>query len=298
MPQKTGAQVGIIVAGDTPPIEGFKEGLRALGWVEGKDVTLELRAAYGALDRLPQHASEVVGLGVDVIAVIGAVTVRAVRQATTRIPIVFSIVVEPIGDGMATNLERPGGNVTGVTTFDPEQARTQLAFLRAVNPNLERVAILSDLGVSKCMSDSNLRAARELGLKPHLVRVKGPAPGYAEVFRTFEREQAQALIVLEEPINVSHRKGIADLAPASRLPTIFAREQADAGGLLAYGTSLREAAREMAPYVDKILKGARPGDLPIRTLLKHELVVNLQVARALRVTVPDDLIGRADLVIQ
>jgi len=216
MPQKTGAQVGIIVAGDTPPIEGFKEGLRALGWVEGKDVTLELRAAYGALDRLPQHASEVVGLGVDVIAVIGAVTVRAVRQATTRIPIVFSIVVEPIGDGMATNLERPGGNVTGVTTFDPEQARTQLAFLRAVNPNLERVAILSDLGVSKCMSDSNLRAARELGLKPHLVRVKGPAPGYAEVFRTFEREQAQALIVLEEPINVSHRE--RDRGPGSGQP--------------------------------------------------------------------------------
>ena len=135
-------------------------------------------------------------------------------------------------------------------------------------------------------------------LKPQLVRVKGPAPGYVDVFRMFEREQAQALIVLEEPINVSHRKEIADLALASRLPTVFAREQADAGGLLAYGTSLREAARQMAPYVDKLLKGAQPGDLPIRTVLKHELVVNVQTARALRITVPADLIGRADLVIQ
>jgi putative ABC transport system substrate-binding protein len=148
------------------------------------------------------------------------------------------------------------------------------------------------------MSDSNNRAARELGLKPQLARVKGPAPGFAEVFRTFEREQAQALIVLEEPINVSHRKEIADLALVRRLPTVFAREQADAGGLFAYGTSLREAARQMAPYVDKILKGAQPGDLPIRTVLKHELVVNLQTARALQVTVPDDLIARADLVIR
>jgi putative tryptophan/tyrosine transport system substrate-binding protein len=297
MRQNTLAQVGIIVAGHTPPIQGLKDGLEELGWVEGKNVKLELRAAHGALDRLPQLASEVVGLGVDAIAVIGAVTVRAVRQAT-GIPIVFSIVVEPIGDGMASNLQRPGGNVTGVTTFDPEQARTQLGFLRAVNPNLERVAILSDLGVSECLSDSNSRAARELGLKPQLVRVKGPAPSYPEVFRTFERELAQALIVLEEPTNVSHRKEIADLALASRLPTVFAREQADAGGLLAYGTSLREAARQMAPYIDKILKGAQPGDLPIRAVLKHELVVNLGIAQALQVTVPDDLIGRADLVIQ
>lgn len=298
MSQNDLSHIGIIVAGHTPPIEGLKEGLLELGWVEGKNVQLELRAAQGALDRLPELVAEIIHLDVDVIAVIGAVTVRAARQATTTIPIIFSIVVEPIGDGMASDLERPGGNVTGVTTFDPEQAGTQLGFLQAVNPQLERVAILSDLGVSECMSNSNRQAAQTLGLKPQVIRIKGPSPDYTEVFRTMERERMQALVVLEEPINVSCRKEIADLAIARRLPTVFAREQADAGGLIAYGTSLREAARQMAPYVDEILKGARPGDLPIRAVRKHELVVNLRTARALGVTIPDDLIKRADLVTQ
>lgn len=291
-------QIGIIVAGHVEPIDGFKQGLRELGWTEGKDLHLELRAAEGALDRLPALASEIVGLNVDAIAVIGAVTVRAVRRVTTDIPIVFSIVVEPLGDDMASDLEHPGGNVTGVTTFDPGQARTQLGFLQAIVPHLQRVAILSDLGVSECMSNSNRHAAHELGLKPQVIRVKGPSPDYVEVFRSMQREQAQALVVLEEPINVSYRKDIADLALKHRLPTLFAREQADAGGLIAYGTSLRAAAGEMAPYVDKILKGARPGDLPILTVLKHELVVNVKTARALGLSLPDDLIERADLVIR
>jgi putative ABC transport system substrate-binding protein len=237
MSQNDLSHIGIIVAGHTPPIEGFKEGLRELGWVEGKNVRIELRAAQGALDRLPELVAEIIRLNVDVIAVIGAVTVRAARQATTTIPIVFSIVVEPISDGMASDLERPGGNVTGVTTFDPEQARTQLRFLQAINPQLEHVAILSDLGVSECLSNSNRQAAQALGLKPQVIRIKGPSPDYTEVFRTLERECMQALIVLEEPINVSCRKEIADLAIAHRLPTVFAREQADAGGLIAYGTS-------------------------------------------------------------
>jgi ABC-type uncharacterized transport system substrate-binding protein len=199
---------------------------------------------------------------------------------------------------MAPDLERPSGNVTGVTTFDPGQARTQLQFLKAVKPDLERLAILSDLGVSECMSNSNRQAALDLGLKPQVIRVKGPSPDYLQVFRTMQCDGVQALIVLEEPINVSCRKEIADLALTGRLPTVFAREQAEAGGLIAYGTSLREAARQMAPYVDKILKGAQPGDLPIRTVLKHELVVNLRTAYALGVTIPDDLIKRADLVMQ
>jgi ABC-type uncharacterized transport system substrate-binding protein len=298
MPQNDVSHIGIIVAGHASPIEGFKEGLQELGWVEGKNVHLELRAAQGALERLPELASEIVRLNVDVIAVIGAVTVRAARQATTNIPIVFAIVVEPIGDHMAPDLERPSGNVTGVTTFDPGQARTQLQFLKAVKPDLERLAILSDLGVSECMSNSNRQAALDLGLKPQVIRVKGPSPDYLQVFRTMQCDGVQALIVLEEPINVSCRKEIADLALTGRLPTVFAREQAEAGGLIAYGTSLREAARQMAPYVDKILKGAQPGDLPIRTVLKHELVVNLRTAYALGVTIPDDLIKRADLLMR
>jgi putative ABC transport system substrate-binding protein len=210
--------IGIIVAGSAYPMEGFKLGLRDLGWVEGERIRFELRAAEGQLYLLSEFASEMVGLGVDLIAVIGAVTVRAVRQATSCIPIVFAVVVEPIGDGLATNLERPGGNITGVTTFDSLQAKTQLEYLRAVKPSLERVAILSDLGVSDCMSNSNRDAARGLQLKPQVIRVEAPSPEYEKAFASMEREHAQALVVLEEPINQACRKQIADLAAARQLP--------------------------------------------------------------------------------
>jgi putative tryptophan/tyrosine transport system substrate-binding protein len=289
--------IGIIVAGSAYPMEGFRLGLRDLGWVEGERIRFELRAAEGQLHLLSEFASEIVGLGVDLIAVIGAVTVRAVRQATSLIPIVFAVVVEPIGDGLATNLERPGGNITGVTTFDPLQAETQLEFLRAVNPSLERVAILSDLGVSDCMSNSNRDAAHRLQLKPQVIRVEAPSPEYEKAFASMERERAQALIVLEEPINQACRKQIADLAAARKLPTVFPISMIDAGGLIAYGTSLREATRQMARYANDIFRGANPGDLPIKAALSHELVVNLQTARQLGVTIPPELFATPDQVI-
>jgi putative ABC transport system substrate-binding protein len=206
-------------------------------------------------------------------------------------------VVEPIGDGLATNLERPGGNVTGVTTFDPLQAETQLEFLRAVNPSLERVAILSDLGVSDCMSNSNRDAARRLQLKPQVIRVEAPSPEYEKAFASIEREHAQALVVLEEPINQACRKQIADLAAARQLPTVFPISMIDAGGLIAYGTSLREATRQMAHYADDIFRGANPGDLPIKAAFSHEVVVNLQTARRLGITIPSELLATADQVI-
>ncbi len=181
-------------------MEGFKSGLRDLGWVEGESVCFEIRAAEGQLHLLPGFASELVGLGPNLIAVIGAVTVRAVGRITTRIPIVFAVVVEPIGDGLATNLERPGGNITGITTFDPNQAKTQLELLRAMIPDLKRVAILSDLGVSDCMSRSNREAAHGLQLEAQVIRVEAPSPEYKKAFAAMEHERAQALIVLEEPI--------------------------------------------------------------------------------------------------
>ena len=264
----------------------------------GENIQTELRVAEGALDRIPAFAREIVELEVDVIAVIGAVTVRAVRKATTRTPIVFAVVVEPVGDGMAENLDRTGGNVTGVTTFDPEQSRIHMRLLQSIIPSLDRVAILSDLGVSECMSIANRQAAIEQGIEPQLFRVKGPAPDYPAMFRSLQHERAQALIVLEEPINVFRRKEIAERAIADRLPTLYAREQADAGGLIAYGTSLKEAARQMAQYVDKILKGSPPGILPVRAVLKPELVLNLTTARALGLTISKDLIQRADVLLQ
>jgi putative tryptophan/tyrosine transport system substrate-binding protein len=291
-------RVGIVVAGSAYPINGFRAGLADLGWIEGESIRFEIRAAEGQLQRLPEFASEMVSLGVDLIAVIGAVTVRAVRKATSTIPIVFAVVVEPIGDGLATNLEHPGGNVTGVTTFDPQQAATQLRFLSAVIPGLERVAILSDLGVSDCMSNSNREATLALQLRPQLIRVEAPAPEYENAFAAMERERAQALVVLEEPINQACRKQIADLAAAHRLPTVFPISMLDAGGLIAYGTSLRNATQRMAGYADKILRGANPGDLPIKAALLHELVVNLQTAQRLGVTVPSGVLAQADQIIR
>jgi putative ABC transport system substrate-binding protein len=161
-----------------------------------------------------------------------------------------------------------------------------------------KIAIVSDLGVSECLSNSNRQAAQDLGLQPQIVGVEGPSPEYEKAFSLMDDGQAEALIVLEHPINQPHRKTIADLAAARRWPTVFPISMVDAGGLFAYGTSLREAAKHMAGYVDKVLKGARPGDLPIEAALSHELVVNLQTARALGVTVPPELLKRADQVIQ
>lgn len=291
-------RIGIIVAGSAYPMDGFRSGLRELGWVEGEGIRFELRAAEGQLHLLPEFACEILSLGVDLIAVIGAVTVRAVYQVTSAIPIVFAVVVEPIGDGLATNLEHPGGNLTGITTFDPQQARTQLEFLRAINPSLERVAILSDLGVSDCMSKSNLEAARGLQLQPQVIRVEAPSPEYQEAFGAMEHERAQALVVLEEPINQACRKQIAEFAAARRLPTVFPISMLDAGGLVAYGTSLREAARHMASYADKILKGVNPGDLSIKAALSHELVLNLQTARRVGISFPPEMLAKANQVIQ
>jgi putative ABC transport system substrate-binding protein len=291
-------RIGIIVAGSAYPMDGFKSGLRDLGWQEGERISFELRAAEGELRRLPEFATEIVSAGVDAIAVIGAVTVRAVRKVTSTIPIVFAVVVEPISDGLADNLQRPGGNVTGVTTFDPEQAAKQLQLLRAVNPRLERVAILSDRGVSECLSNSNRQAAQDLGLRAQVIRVEGPSPEYEKAFAAMDREQARALLVLEEPINQPNRKAIAEHAAARRLPTVFPISMADAGGLFAYGTSLREAARHMARYVDSILKGSLPGELPIEIASHHELAINMSAARHLDVTVPPELLAQAAQTIQ
>jgi putative tryptophan/tyrosine transport system substrate-binding protein len=169
----------------------------------------------------------------------------------------FQWVVEPVGDKLTTTLRRPDGNATGVTTFDPHQAVKQLEFLKIVRPTLTRVAVLSDSDVSECLSNSNREAAERVGLQPQITRVKGPSPDYEAAFSAMDRWRAEALVVLGEPINAVRRKQIAELAAARRLPTVFAREQADAGGLIAYGTSLREAAKHMAATQTRSSKARR-----------------------------------------
>jgi ABC-type uncharacterized transport system substrate-binding protein len=290
--------IGIMIAGTERPIEGFKTGLKELGLVEGKTVRFEQRVANGELGKLPAFAAELARLHVDVIALIGAVTARAAQKVTTTIPIIYSVVVDPVSDGLTTSVERPGGNMTGVTSFDPNQARTHVDLLRSVSPKLSRVAVLSDEGVSECMSSSNDQAIRERGLSSQILRVLGPEPDLDGAFAAMKREQADGLIAVEEPIIGPNRMRIAQTAMALGFPTIFPREMADAGGLFSYGTSLRTATRHMAQYVKNVLDGAKPGEMPIRTLSAHELVVNLQTAARLELTVPTDVLDRAVEVIQ
>lgn len=290
--------IGVMVAGTFGPIESFKAGLSELGFAEEQNIRFKLRVAEDDLDRLPAMAAELVRSNVDLIAVVGAVTARAAQEATRDIPIVYSVVVDPISEGLATRSGNPRGNMTGVTTFDLNQARMHVQLLQSVIPGLTRIAVLGDQGVSDCLSVANARAIAEFGLRSQVLCIAGPRPDLDGAFAAMECERAEALIVLEQPINGMQRARIAEHAMAHRLPSIFPMEQGDLEGLFSYGTALRRAAHQMARYVKKILDGDRPCDLPIETLCRHELVVNLWVARKLGLTVPLDISGQASHVIE
>jgi len=235
---------------------------------------------------------------VDVIVVTGAVTARAAKKLVTGIPVVFSVVVDPVADNLVPSLERPGGNLTGVTSFDPQQARKQLELLKEAIPGVRRVAILGDQGVSEALMKASEAQAREVGLQTQRLRLAGPSPDLEAAFTTIRQEHADALLILEEPVLGVHAKRIAELAARDRLPTLFAPSRVAAGGLIAYGTSQVAAIRRMAAYVDKVLKGAKPGELSVETVARYELIVNLNTARAIGVKIPPELLKRADRVIQ
>jgi putative ABC transport system substrate-binding protein len=290
--------VGIMAAGAPGPVEDFKAGMRDCGFVEGQTVRYLPRVAHGASNRLPEFADELVRARADLIAVIGAVTARAAREATRDVPIVYAVVVDPVSDGLAGPSGQPLGNMTGITTYDPDQARTGIAFLRSVKPDLARIAVLADTGVSDCLVQANTLAAQEAGLRPQIIRIAGPDPDLAGAFALLQREETDALVVLEHPINGANAARIAELAKALRLPTVLARAQADAGGLFSYGTSLRAAAYQMARYAARILRGNDLSGLPVQTFHRPELVVNLRTARSLGLTLPPDILSRAVQVIE
>lgn len=281
-----------------PLLDAFRQGLADLGYVEGRNVVIEPRFAEGQYERFPELIGELVGLKVDVLAVTGAVTARAAKKAAPDIPIVFTVVVDPVADNVVPSLERPGGNITGVTSFDPQQATKQLQLLKQVIPGLKHVAILGDQGVSEALMKSGEEQARALGLEPQRLRVAGPNPDLEAAFAAFKQEHADALLVLEEPVLGVHAKTIADLAAKNRLPALFPPSRVAAGGLISYGTSQTEGIHRMAAYVDKILKGAKPGDLPVETVNRYELIVNQKTAQAIGVTIPPEVLKRADRVIQ
>ena len=281
-----------------PLFDAFRQGLADLGYVEGRNVVIEARFAEGQYERFPDLFAELVRLKADVLVVTGAVTARAAKKAVTDIPIVFAVVVDPVADSVVASLERPGGNLTGVTSFDPQQATKQLEILRKVIPGVRRVAVLGDQGVSEALMTASEQQARALGLQSQRLRVAAPNPDLEGAFAAMKREHADALLVLEEPVPGVYAKSIAELAARDRIPTMFAPSRVAAGGLIAYGTSQTEAIRHMAAYVDKILKGATPGELSVETVTRYELIVNLRTAREIGVTIPSEVVTRADQVIQ
>lgn len=292
-------RVGFLGPGPAPtpatpygPLQAFRQGLDELGYVDGRDVVIETRWADGRIDRLPALAAELAGLRVDIFVGVGAVVARAFKSASTTIPVVIAVVIDPV------NLvaERPGGSLTVLTTFDPQEVRKKLALLQEVVPGLARVAILGDQAVRD--TKGHAEQARALGLQPQSLTIAGASPDLEAVFQAIRREHADALLVLELPATVMHRKRIAELAAQQRLPTLFAAGSSDAGALLSYGTRVTEASRRLAAYVDRIIKGPQPADLPFEVVVRPELIVNLKTAQEIGVTIPPELLKRADRVIQ
>jgi putative tryptophan/tyrosine transport system substrate-binding protein len=280
-------------------IDAFKGGLRQLGYVEGRNVTFEYRWAHGQSDRLPEFAAELVRLKVDVIAAANTQSVAFAKEATSTIPIV-SIGPEPASLGLGSSLARPGRNVTGVSLIaGPEIGGKYLELLKEAVPRASRIALLMrpDHPGHPSVVKEVQAAARPSKVTIQVVRARTLELDGA--FAEMSRGRAEALVVLADAIFFQHRKRIADLAARSRLPAIYGMaEHAEAGGLMAYAASQEEAARRAATHVDRILKGARPGDLPIEQPTRFELTINARVARALGLAMPVSLLSRADRVIE
>jgi putative tryptophan/tyrosine transport system substrate-binding protein len=293
-----------LAGGDPRPREAFLQGLHGLGYVEGRNALIEYRDAEGQLERLPALAAELVGEKVDVIvAGGGTLAALAAARATTVIPIVFASVGDPVSDGLVTSLARPGGNVTGLAPLFPQLLGKCLELVRQAVPGPGRMAVLlkPDAFPERTRAEilkSAEEAARALGVRLQIVPARGPED-LDRAFGDMKRGRAGALAVLATPAFDGTRQRLVDLAAKNRLPTVYShRAYVDAGGLMSYGPDLADLFRRAASYVDKILKGAQPGDLPVEQATKFELVINLRAAKALGLTVPPSLLGRADELIQ
>ena len=285
-------------------VDAFLQGLRDLGYVEGRNVVIEYRDADGKLERLPVLAAELVALKVDVIvAAAGTLAALAAHQATKTIPIVVIGVGDPMMSGLVTSLARPGGNVTGLSALSPELTSKWLELLKQAVPAVGRVALLLQPGALGERTEKDIVneagiAARALGVQLQVVEARGPAD-FDRAFSEMTSARAGALMVPSTAMFSSERRRLLELAAKNRLPTLYTfREYVDAGGLMSYGPNLADLFRRAATYVDKILKGAKPGDLPVEQPTKFELVINVNTAKALGITIPQSVVARADEVIQ
>ena len=299
-------RIGVLYSGlsgaSVPVLEGFRQGLRELGYVEAKNIAIEYRSNEGNLARLSDLAAELVRLKVDVIVAAGGTpTILAAKNATRTIPIIFPTVGDPVAQGIVSNFARPGGNITGLTLMAPELGGKKLELLKEVVPRARRVAVLGQEGNAFTALDfKNLQApALAMGLQLHHIEVRGPDDFESAFSKIAKAVRATALFLQAVNLFVDSRKQIADLAAKFQLPAISdARAAAEAGILMSYGADRTDLGRRAATYVDKILKGAKPADLPVEQPTKFELVINLRTAKALGVTIPPSLLGRADEVIQ
>jgi len=291
-------RIGVLAAARPSAIEAFQQGLHELGWVEGQNITFESRSAEGERERLPALAAELVQLQVDLIVAMGGTpVVRAAKEATSTIPIVMATGgPDPVRDGLVASLARPGGNVTGVSTFPGvELAGKRVELLKEALPQVLRVAVLAYPG-GRSAEEETRRAAQRLGLEVHVVAARGAAE-FDEAFATMTRAGAEALIVLPATEFNNARRRIVDLVTTSGLPAIYEhRRFVDAGGLMSYGPNLDVVVRRAAFYVDRILQGIKPADLPVEQPERIELVVNLKTAQALGLTLPPAFLFQADEV--
>jgi len=281
-------------------LEAFRQGLRELGYVEGQNMTIEFRSAEGQTERLADLAAELVHLPVDVIQTATSPTTRAAQQATRTIPIIMGNSQDPVSEGFIASLARPGGNITGQTLFSPDLAGKRLQLLREVVPTLSRVAVLwnvDDPALALSLRETMI-AAQALRIEFRSLGVQGPSE-FETAFQTATQENIGALIVLEDPFTFRYRPELARLANSSRLPAMYGlREYAEAGGLIAYGPNIAQIYRRSATYVDKILKGAKPAELPVEQPTRFELIINLRTAKALGLTLPPTMLVLADQVIE
>jgi len=298
------ARIGLLLPGraePSPAREAFRQGLRELGYVEGQNLAIEYRWAEGRLDRLPELAAELVRLKVDAIVTVSTPAIQAAKQATSTIPIIMASSGDPVGTGLVASLARPGGNVTGLSLLAAELSGKRLELLRESAPKLSRVAVLWN-SASQAMAYSFREAqvaARTLGLAFHSWEVRGDPDDFERAFSGITRDRPDGLMVTLDPFTILHRRRIVELAAKYRLPAIYElREFVDAGGLMAYGPSSIDQWHRVATFVDKILKGAKPSELPVEQPMRFELVLNLKTAKALGLTFPQSILIRTDQVIQ
>jgi putative tryptophan/tyrosine transport system substrate-binding protein len=283
-----------------PSLIAFLTALRELGWIEGKNVAFERRWAENQLDRLTEFAAELVRLNVNVIVAFGTLAPLAAKRATSTIPIVMADAGDPLGSDLVASLARPGGNVTGMSLMAPDLGGKRLELLKEMLPQLARVAVLWNAAnpYSALVFKETQAAGRTLGIEVQSLEMRGPGD-FDGAFAAARQQHPAALIAVEDPLTITYLKRIADFAVAEQLPSLYGlRGYVEVGGLISYGANLDDLHRRAAGYVDKILKGATPANLPVQQPAKFEMVINLKTAKALGLTVPPTLLARADEVIE